>query len=141
MKIEEELYSIRTLAKKANVNIQTIRFYERIKILFPKQRMASKRIRYYDGQSLETLYFIKNSQNLGFQLEEIKELIRLRIVSSKRCNDVKDMARKKLTAVQEKIRSLQLIEQELHNLISGCSDKKGEFDCPIINKLENRKDS
>lgn len=79
----------RFIAEKAHVNIQTIRYYERIKLLAPKLRKDSKRIRFYDDESLKTLNFIKHAQELGFQLEEIKELLKLRSESTGRCDRVR----------------------------------------------------
>ena len=133
---EEQLYQIGALAEKAQVNIQTIRYYERIKILAPKLRKDSKRVRFYDNDSLKTLLFIKNAQELGFQLDEIKDLLRLRSESTGRCDRVRKRASEKLENVQFKIKNLKAIEKNLKNLIGECEAKKNQQECPIIKGME-----
>lgn len=133
---EEQLYQIGALAEKAQVNIQTIRYYERIKILAPKLRKDSKRVRFYDNDSLKTLLFIKNAQELGFQLDEIKDLLRLRSESTGRCDRVRKRASEKLENVQFKIKNLKAIEKNLKNLIGECEAKKSQQECPIIEGME-----
>lgn len=134
----KELYQIGSLAKKANVNIQTIRYYERIKLLIPKLRKDSKKTRFYDDDSLKTLNFIKHAQELGFQLEEIKELIKLRSDSIGRCERVSKRAQNKLMDVQAKIKHLKKMEKNLKTLIQECQDRKNQEDCPIIEGMESK---
>ena len=133
---EELLYQIGALAEKAQVNIQTIRYYERIKILAPKLRKDSKRVRFYDKDSLKTLLFIKNAQELGFQLDEIKDLLKLRNENTGRCDRVRKRASEKLENVQFKIKNLKAIEKNLKNLIGECEAKKSQQECPIIEGME-----
>ncbi|MBY0516394.1 MAG: MerR family transcriptional regulator [Bacteriovoracaceae bacterium] len=133
---EKQLYQIGTLAEKAQVNIQTIRYYERIKILAPKLRKDSKRVRFYDNDSLKTLLFIKNAQELGFQLDEIKDLLKLRSENTGRCDRVRKRASEKLENVQFKIKNLKAIEKNLKNLIDECETKKNQQECPILEGME-----
>lgn len=135
---DENLYQIGTLAEKAQVNIQTIRYYERIKILVPKLRKDSKRVRFYDDESYKTLTFIKNAQELGFQLDEIKELLKLRNENTGRCDRVRRRAADKLENVQTKIRSLRGIEKNLKELLNECDAKKNQQYCPIIEGIEGK---
>lgn len=133
---EELLYQIGALAEKAQVNIQTIRYYERIKILTPKLRKDSKRVRFYDNDSLKTLNFIKHAQELGFQLDEIKELLKLRSESTGRCDRVRNRATDKLTNVKAKIKCLREMEKNLKDLIGECEARKNQEACPIIEGME-----
>lgn len=135
---EEQLYQIGALAEKAQVNIQTIRYYERIKILVPKLRKDSKRVRFYDNDSLKTLNFIKHAQELGFQLDEIKELLKLRSESTGRCDRVRKRATDKLTNVQGKIKCLREMEKNLKSLIGECEARKNQEACPIIEGMEGQ---
>lgn len=135
-RLMKELYQIGSLAKKANVNIQTIRYYERIKLLIPKLRKDSKKIRFYDDDSLKTLNFIRHAQELGFQLEEIKELIKLRSNSIGRCERVSKRAKDKLVNVQDKIKHLKTMEKNLKGLIQECQDREIQENCPIIEGME-----
>lgn len=137
--MKDELFQIGSLAEKAHVNIQTIRYYERIKLLAPKLRKDSKRIRFYDDESLKTLNFIKHAQELGFQLEEIKELLKLRSESTGRCDRVRKRASEKLQSVQSKILNLKAIEKNLKQLINECEARKTQQECPIIEGMEGKK--
>ena len=134
--MKDDLYQIGVLAHKAQVNIQTIRYYERIKLLAPKMRKDAKRVRYYNNDSLKTLNFIKHAQELGFQLEEIKELLKLRSESTGRCDRVRKRATDKLSSVQFKIKTLREIEKNLKKLIGECEARKNQEDCPIIEGME-----
>lgn len=134
--MKDDLYQIGVLAQKGNVNIQTIRYYERIKLLIPKMRKDSKRVRYYDKESLKTLNFIKHAQELGFQLDEIKELLKLRNESTGRCDRVRKRATDKLSNVRIKIKSLREMEKNLKKLIVECEDRKNQEACPIIEGME-----
>ena len=138
MSMKEELYQIGALAQKAHVNIQTIRYYERIKLLAPKLRKDSKRVRFYDDNSLRTLTFIKHAQELGFQLEEIKELLKLRSENTGRCDRVRKRASEKLENVQSKIQNLRAIEKNLKKLINECETRKSQQECPIIEGMETK---
>lgn len=134
--MKDELYQIGSLAQKARVNIQTIRYYERIKLLVPKVRKDAKRVRFYDDESLKLLNFIKNAQELGFQLEEIKDLIKLKSESTGRCDRVRKRATDKLESVESKINSLKAIQKNLKVLIKECESKKSQQDCPILEGME-----
>lgn len=136
--MKDELYQIGSLAQKANVNIQTIRYYERIKLLVPKIRKDTKRVRFYDDESLRSLKFIKHAQELGFQLEEIKELLKLRSENTGRCDRVRRRASEKLENVQIKIQNLKSIEKNLKKLITECEVRKNKEACPIIEGMENK---
>lgn len=136
--MKEQLYSIGLLAEKGHVNIQTIRYYERIRLLLPKVRRDAKKIRFYDDESLHTLNFIKHAQELGFQLEEIKDLLKLRSENTGRCERVRKRATEKLENVQAKIQSLKSIEKTLKKLITECEARKGQEECPIIEGMEGK---
>ena len=75
------MLTIGTLAKEVGVNIETVRYYERLKLLTPTDRKPSG-YRLYDGEALTRLRFIKNAQALGFTLHEITELLNLRVSST-----------------------------------------------------------
>lgn len=134
--MKDNLYQIGALAQKANVNIQTIRYYERIKLLIPKLRKDAKKVRFYDNDSLKTLNFIKHAQELGFLLDEIKELLKLRSEGTGRCDRVRKRATDKLTNVQVKIKTLREMEKNLKSLIGECEARKNQEACPIIEGME-----
>ncbi len=130
--MQDEFFSIGALAKNANVNIQTIRYYERIQILTPKLRRAGKQTRYYNHESLATLLFIRNSQQLGFNLGEIKQLLELRSREENRCLPVHQQALVKLEDLRAKIDDLRRMEQAIGLLVAKCEGVSKLNDCPII---------
>lgn len=130
-----KLLQIGEIAKKAMVNIQTIRYYERRNILKPAEIKESG-YRLYSEDGVKTLRFIKHAQELGFSLDEIKELLKLRAPSSTRCESVRLRAQEKLADVKEKISMLQQIEQTLIKLIDDCARNKTSKKCPIIENME-----
>ena len=129
-------FTIGQLAKTTGVNIQTVRYYERLRLLEPCDRKPSG-YRLYDGESLKRLRFIKNAQALGFTLREIAELLNLRVTSTARCGDVQRRALAKLTHVEAKVRDLQALARSLRNLIRTCRAGQPTEQCPILTSLEN----
>lgn len=134
--MEHDLYQIGQLAKLANVNIQTIRYYERINLLKPKIRKNKNGARLYSKECFNTLSFIKNAQLIGFQLDEIKELLKLRTESEGRCQKVRSSVENKLQEVQDKIKQYKTLEKSLKSLIKTCSTKSTDKVCTIMKELE-----
>lgn len=132
-----KFYQIGELARLANVNIQTIRYYERINLLNPQIRKNQQGARLYTQESYNTLVFIKNAQSIGFQLEEIKDLISLRQESAGRCQKVVQRAEGKLQEVQTKSKHLKEMEKSLKSMLDSCYISGTDDCCSFINKLEN----
>jgi len=131
----KNLFQIGEIAKLAGVNIQTLRYYERRNILTPNSKKASG-FRLYAKDAVQTVRFIKHAQELGFKLEEIKQLLSLRAPSSSRCQSVRKKAAVKLSDVQEKITLLKKMEKTVKKLISDCEKNKTSTSCPIIDSME-----
>ena len=93
-----EHYKVGEIAEKIGVNIETLRYYEKIKIM-PKPKRMESRYRIYDELDLKRLLFIKRAKELGFTLKEIKELLNIKIESTATCGDVKHLAENKLTDI------------------------------------------
>ena len=130
--------TIGQLAKVAGVNVQTVRYYERRKLLKPTDRKASGH-RVYGDDALRRLRFIKNAQALGFTLREVYDLLNLRINSIARCGTVKVKAQAKLRQVEAKVRDLRALARALHNLIRACQVGQPTDRCPILQSLEEDK--
>ena len=128
-------FTIGQLAKTTGVNIQTVRYYERLRLLEPCDRKPSG-YRLYDGESLKRLRFIKNAQTLGFTLHEIAELLNLRVTSTARCGDVQRKAQAKLLQVVAKVRDLRTLARALKGLIRTCRAGQPTEQCPILTSLE-----
>jgi Hg(II)-responsive transcriptional regulator len=128
-------YKISQIANEAGVNVETLRYYERIKIMPPPERKKSG-YRVYSKQDLKRLFFIKRTKELGFTLNEIKELLELRINPESTCGDVLAKATEKMVAIDQKIRELKQIKQALSVLAASCSGKGPSGECPILDALE-----
>lgn len=131
----QAFFTIGQLAKKAQVNVQTIRFYERRGILKPIRREDS-RYRKYDGESLKRLHFIRQAKELGFSLKEIQDLLSLRIRSVETCDRVRTKASAKLEEIRKKISQLKGLEKTMKTLISNCESRQVSDCCPILEKME-----
>ena len=129
--------TIGQLAKQAGVNIETVRFYERRRLLAPSSRTASG-YRIYSLTELRRLRFIKQAQTWGFSLHEIDELLNLRVQPSASCGQVKQRTQVKLAQAQKKIQDLERLSRALRKVIRSC--EKGEVTecCPILRSLEDR---
>ncbi|MGH7228351.1 MAG: heavy metal-responsive transcriptional regulator [Nitrospiraceae bacterium] len=127
--------TIGKLAKQVGVNIQTVRYYERRRMLSPTTRTSSG-YRLYGEEALKRLCFIKNAQALGFTLREIAELLNLRVASTARCGDVQRKAQAKLNQVETKIRDLRALDRALRGLIRTCQAGQPTNRCPILRSME-----
>jgi len=129
-------YFVGQLAKEAGINLETVRYYEKLK-LPPKLKRRETRYRVYDENDLKRLLFIKRAKELGFTLKEIKELFGLRIDSDAKCGDVKHLTEHKLKDVDNRISDLKKIRIVLVKLINQCVNEEVSSDeCPILEALE-----
>lgn len=137
--MDKEL-TIGRVARQAGVNIQTVRYYERRGLLLPDSHRDSG-YRLYGEEAVRKLLFIGNAQELGFSLDEIARLLRLRVGRTIRCGKVKKQAQARLDIVQGKIAGLRAMERVLQRLIRTCSAKATTNRCPILESLEDGRKS
>jgi Hg(II)-responsive transcriptional regulator len=123
------------LARRAEVNIQTLRFYERLGLLPVPPRRASG-YREYSPEVVELVRFIKRAQDLGFSLREVKELLDLREVPRATCGDVVVLAQRKVEEIDAKINDLRAMRAALTKLLKNCTGTAPIARCPIIESLE-----
>lgn len=132
---------ISELAKKAKVNIETIRYYER-RGLIPEPPRSESGYRQYSEETVERIKFIKSAQELGFSLKEILELLSLRLDPNTTCREIKERAEAKISEIEEKIGVLQRMKKALMKLIETCNGEGPISECPILDALntgeENR---
>jgi MerR family mercuric resistance operon transcriptional regulator len=119
------------LAKKAGVNVETVRYYEREKLI-PEPPRNSSGYRQYSSKDLKRLKFIKSAQKLGFSLKEISELLSLKANSKSACHEVRIMAEEKITLIEDKIKDLEQMKNILVDLTDDCIKAKDSDNCPII---------
>lgn len=130
--------TIGELAKSAEVNSETIRYYERQGLIQKPPRLQSG-YRAFPAQTVDQIRFIKQAQELGFSLKEIKELIVLRDNPKATGSDVRLRTEAKLLEIEEKMRTLQSIKSELLGLMATCNGPGAIKDCPIIKSLSSKK--
>lgn len=123
------------IARQAGVNLQTVLYYERRRLLSPARRSDSG-YRLYAPETVRVIRFIKNAQALGFTLDEIARLLRLRVSSRSRCEPVKRQAQSRLELVQGKITGLRAMERTLLRLLKTCAARGTTDSCPILESLE-----
>ena len=132
---ESKSYTAGQLAKVANVNIQTVRFYDRQGILKPASRTEAG-YRVYDKEGVKRLNFIIQAKELGFSLKEIKEFLELRVQSVQTCDRVRKKTTEKLKDIQNKIAHLKKLEKTFKDLIGDCENRVISDQCPILEKME-----
>lgn len=123
--------TIGQVAAACDVNVETIRFYQRRGLVAepPKPRG----FRYYDDTTVARVRFIKRAQALGFSLEEIKELLTLENVDV--CSVTHDAVVLRLRLVEEKIADLKRLRTTLKTLVQQCESGAKGVSCPIIESL------
>lgn len=100
------------LARQGGVKPDTVRFYERAKLLPPPARTAAG-YRIYDSSALDRIRFIKRAQKLGFTLQQVRQILSLRGRGPATCECVLRMAETSLSEVETKIRDLQMFRDAL----------------------------
>ncbi len=125
-------YTIGRLAAAAGVNVETVRYYQRIGLMTQPKR-AYGGIRRYGDEHLLRLMFVKSAQGLGFALHEVSDLVKLD--DATQCKAAHDIATCKLTDVRGRIQQLQQIEKVLAKLVRQCEQGRGAVRCPMIAAL------
>lgn len=131
----EAAFPIGELSRRTGVKIETIRFYERIKMLAPPVRTESGR-RVYQPNDGRVLAFIRRGRELGFSLDEIRTLLGLRAPANVSCLEVKEIARKHIADVQAKISDLSKLEQILSDTVAQCTGDIAPV-CPVLDLLDD----
>lgn len=128
-------FKIGEVARRADVNKETVRYYEKRNLIpEPDRRRSGYRI--FTQRHIDQIKFIKRAQELGFTLSEIKELLELRVDENTTCSEIKNEAEEKYQDVIEKIKDLQQIKYTLVDLIDACAGDGPKGDCPILCALE-----
>ncbi len=127
----ESEFTIGRLATAAGVNVETVRYYQRIGLIDEPTKPAHG-FRKYSNEALEHIKFIKRAQQLGFSLQEIADLLEL---GDGHCRDVRIRAEQKSDKIAKQIRDLQALQDTLNQLIRACHSGKGKQKCPIVETL------
>ena len=127
--------TIGQLARACDTSVDTIRYYERERLL-PRPQRAPSRYRLYEPPAVARLRFIRQAKGLGFSLGEIRELLALRIDRTKTCADVRLRARTKITEIETRIDDLLRMKAALDRLAATCAGSGPTSECPILDALE-----
>lgn len=126
--------SIGELAKATRVKVVTIRYYEQIGLM-PAPARTEGNYRTYNSEHAHRLQFIKRLRDLGFTLEQVRDLLRLASDRNQACDDVDRITNEHLITVQEKIRDLRKLATELRRLSTCCKGRGRIAECRIIEAL------
>lgn len=124
-------------AREAGVNAQTLRYYER-RGLLPRPLRRGTGYREYSDDAVRIVRFIKRAQELGFSLDEVEELVRLRGVRRSERHRVRGIAEQKIDEIDRKIAHLRSMRDALAALVESCH-RGTVADCPIIDALNEAK--
>ncbi|MCC7133078.1 MAG: MerR family transcriptional regulator [Gemmatimonadales bacterium] len=128
--------TIGQVAKAADVNIETIRYYER-RGLFPSPRRTAAGYRQYEGDAVRRLKFVKRAQDLSFTLKEIEELLALRVHHGEACDAVERQVRQKIIRVERMLNELSRVRDVLGRLADACESGSPTGECPILEVLDD----
>ena len=132
--LRAETFPIGAISQRSGVNIETIRYYERIRMLAQPPRTAGGH-RMYNANDLRTLVFIRRSRELGFSLDEISALLRLSSLDKASCREVRKIATHHLQDIRSKLSDLKKLERLLAETVAKCSGKAAP-DCPVLDILD-----
>lgn len=136
MALKVEKMTIGKLSANTGVNIETIRYYERIGIL-PAPPRTEGGYRIYNPDHLKRLSFVRRSRELGFTLKQTRNLLGLVDIGMYTCADVEKIALEHLQEIRIKIAELKKLEKSLKKIVSHCVDGTVK-QCPIIDILFQR---
>jgi MerR family transcriptional regulator, mercuric resistance operon regulatory protein len=123
------------VAAQAQVNPQTLRYYERRGLLPEPERTASG-YRAYSVDAVRLVRFVKRAQQLGFTLNDIEELLHLAGGGPASCEAAKTMARTRIADLERRIQELAGMRDALSRLVDTCERPRKDRDCPLLHDIE-----
>jgi DNA-binding transcriptional MerR regulator len=127
------MFSIGDLSKQTGVKIPTIRYYEKMGLIGFSSRSAGNQRRYRQAE-LERLSFIRHARELGFTLENIRELVAINHDQGQTCSEIHNITTLHLKLVKQRIAKLKSLERELKR-IEACCEEEVVSECRIIQAL------
>jgi MerR family mercuric resistance operon transcriptional regulator len=124
---------IGVLARHSGVNTETIRWYEKVGVM-PKPTRSASGYRLYTSEHLKRLTFIRRGRELGFGLDELKELLRLVDGHAFTCVQVRTLMLEHVAEIRRKIADLRRLERVMKDISSRCTGDDTP-DCPIVDAL------
>lgn len=137
MKPTVKTYPISEISALLGLSADTLRYYEKIKLIPPVQRTPAN-IRRYHAKDISRLRFIQRAQKMNFSLAEIKDLLSMREDPQHSRHDVRELTHNKLQEIESHLKDLTTLRNELSLLVSLCAGSEGG--CPIIEGMEEDTD-
>jgi DNA-binding transcriptional MerR regulator len=137
---QTKMAKIGQVARETGLSIDTIRFYEK-QGLSKRPSRTEGGFRVFGPEEIQGLKFVRKAQELGFSLEEIRELLILKADHVPACSHVKDMLEQKLVGVEQKIHELRSLKHSLNNALHQCkrglkNGSRGHNDrCPVLEEI------
>ena len=132
---DTKTFTIGRLAQEVGINLETVRFYER-RGLLPKPPRSSSGYRLFPADTARRLRFIKRAQELGFSLNEIRELLTLRMSARTTTNEIRKRTEAKIADIEGKIKTLDSMRKSLVKLALSCGGCGPLSECPILESLD-----
>ena len=128
-----DVLSIGKLSQQSGVNIETIRYYEKIGVM-PAPGRSAGGFRIYEPDHLKRLSFVRRGRQLGFSLDEIRSLLRLVDGHGHTCAEVHALMLSHLAEIRRKIRDLRRLQRAMAEMAARCSGESVP-ECPIVDAL------
>ncbi|MGA7525555.1 MAG: heavy metal-responsive transcriptional regulator [Acidobacteriaceae bacterium] len=127
------------LAKRARINLETVRFYEQEGLLAAPSRTASGYRKFAEAE-VGRLAFVRRAKSLGFSLKEIRELLIFQDEPADACAEVRELLKKKLAVVREKQSELEKLEAHLRSALRKCNralarQSQQQEACPVLDQM------
>lgn len=126
--------TIGQLARQTGTNAATIRYYETVGLLQPPRRSGGN-YRYYSAQDQRRLVFVRRARELGFSIDQVRELIALGEQSEHECSSVDDVVKAHIADIARRVRDLQALQGELERMIGNCPGGR-VADCRVLEALQ-----
>ncbi|MCF6199911.1 MAG: helix-turn-helix domain-containing protein [Hyphomicrobiaceae bacterium] len=126
--------TIGRVAAKTGVKVPTIRYYEQVGLMPEPERSAGNQ-RVYDGQAVKRLSFIAHARQLGFSLEQIRQLLNLADAPHQTCEQANKIAQQHLREIESRMKRLRSLKKELLNMVDVCRVNGTIADCRVIETL------
>lgn len=127
------------LAAQAHVSVDTVRYYERAGLLPSPSRTASG-YRTYPAGTVERLQFIRRAKDLGFSLDEIRDLLALSDQRGTGVSEIREIAARRLADVETRLAELSRLRDGLKQLVDACPGHGDPDACPIVNAFKVARD-
>ena len=128
--------TIGVLAKLAGVGVETVRFYERKKLIIQPPKTSG--FRHYSNDDVKRIRLIKKAQQIGFTLEEIKEFLSFDTCSDESRRSIRKNSQDKIAEIKQKIMDLTVVLQALETFSSTCgTDHEHNQECDFLDCFDN----